>query len=275
MATPARILVVDDEAGIRFFLEEVLTGDGYEVQAVESGEAALERIAHETFDLALLDLRMKGIGGIEVLTALRRQSPGTAAIVLTAHGSLETAVEALREGAHDYLFKPCKTADLRESVRAALVKRRREQRQRELLADLERTLAQNLDEIRATVAPPPGVPDPGPEPGAGAQRPEAQEGLVMDHIRHTVTLNGRPLQLSPTEFRTLAYLAGQAPRVVGAQELLREVQGYECEPYEARDMARYQIHRIRQKARCAAGEEDLIVTVRGFGYRLGVKASSV
>ncbi|MEE8392054.1 MAG: response regulator [Anaerolineae bacterium] len=120
------ILVVDDEPGIRFFLEEIFTRDGYQVVAVDSGEAALERIAAQEFDLALIDLQMKGIGGIDVLTALHDQSPDTTAIVLTAHGSMETAVEALRQGAHDYLFKPCKADDLRESVRAGLLKRQRE-----------------------------------------------------------------------------------------------------------------------------------------------------
>jgi DNA-binding response OmpR family regulator len=271
MTTPTRILVVDDEAGIRFFLEEALARDGYEVLAVDSGEAALERIAAETFDLALIDLRMKGIGGIEVLTALHRQSPSTAAIVLTAHGSLETAVEALRQGAHDYLFKPCKTADLRDSVRAALTKRRREQRQRELLAELERTLAQNLEEIRATVATPSDVPRPDlPGPAGAAHRPEAQNRLVVDQTRHTITLDGRLLDLSPIEFGLLAYLASQAPRVVGPQELVRQVQGYECEPYEARDMVRYHVYRIRQKARRCAGEGEIIVNVRGVGYTLGV-----
>jgi DNA-binding response OmpR family regulator len=276
MMEPARILVVDDEAGIRFFLEEALAGDGHEVLAVDSGEAALERIAAETFDLALIDLRMKGIGGVEVLAALRRQSPGTAAIILTAHGSLETAVEALRQGAHDYLFKPCQLADLRASVRAALIKCRREQRQQELLAELERTLAHHLDEIRATTAAPSGVQSPAASPPpAGAAHPEVLAGLIVDGVRHTITLDGRPLDLSPTEFGLVAYLAGQAPRVVGPQELLREVQGYDCERYEARDIVRYHVHRIRQKARRCAGEGELIVTVRGVGYTLGVPSTTL
>jgi two-component system OmpR family response regulator len=270
MSTPPRILVVDDEAGIRFSLEEVLTGDGYQVRTVDSGEAALECIASETFDLAVIDLKMPGIGGIEVLAALRRQSPATVAIVLTAHGSLDTAVEALRQGAHDYLFKPCSMADLRESVHVALVKRQHEQRQRELLAELERTMAQNLQEIRAAVAPPPdGLP-----PVVPASRPEprvnAARGLVVDATRHIITLEGQPLDLSPTEFNVLAYLAREAPRVVNAKELIHAVQGYNCDAYEARDLVRYHVYRIRRIAKCAAGRADVIVTVRGVGYTLGV-----
>jgi DNA-binding NtrC family response regulator len=119
----ARILVVDDDAGVRFFLEELLTSEGYDVVTVESGEAALERIAVQKFELALIDLRMKGMGGIEVLAALRERSPSTITIILTAHGSVETAIEALRQGAHDYLLKPCTAGQLRESVRTGLLKR--------------------------------------------------------------------------------------------------------------------------------------------------------
>jgi len=119
----AKILVVDDDAGVRFFLKELLTSEGYDVVTVESGEAALERIAVQEFELALIDLRMKGIGGIEVLTALRERSPNTIAIILTAHGSMETAIEALRQGAHDYLLKPCTAGQLRKSVRTGLLRR--------------------------------------------------------------------------------------------------------------------------------------------------------
>ena len=126
MNSKATVLIVDDEAGVRFSLAGVLTHSGYQVVTADSGEAALERIAAQEFDLALIDLKMKEIGGIEVLSTLRQQSPNTIAIVLTAHGSLETATEALRQGAHDYLFKPCKVAKLQESVRMGLLKRQQE-----------------------------------------------------------------------------------------------------------------------------------------------------
>lgn len=155
MKTPAKILIVDDEETIRCSLEELLTRDGYHVVAVESGESALEQIAAQYFDLALLDLRLGGIGGLEVLAALREQSLDTAVIVLTAHGSMDTAIRALRQGAHDYLLKPCDTASLRETVRTALVKHEREQRQQALLFQVEQSLAASLEEIRSAVVNPP------------------------------------------------------------------------------------------------------------------------
>jgi DNA-binding response OmpR family regulator len=270
MTSIAKILVVDDEIGVRFFLEETLTRDGYQVTAVESGEAALECIVTQEFDLALLDLKMKGVGGIEVLVTLRQQSPDTAVIVLTGHGSLETAVEALRQGAHDYLFKPCKTVELRESVRTGLLKRRRERRQRELLAQLEHSMSNHLEEIRAAVVEHPPAPSfLSPKPVAEQARFLQRGGLIVDFMRHIVTLSGRLLELSPTEFGLLAYLISEAPRVISPQELVREVQGYESEPWEARDLVRYHVYRIRRKIKAVTGRADVIRTVRGVGYTIG------
>jgi len=278
----ANILVVDDDAGVRFFLEEVLTRDGHQVVAVESGEAALECIATQEFDLALIDLMMKGIGGMEVLAALRRQSPGTAVIVLTAHASLETAVEALRQGAHDYLFKPCKTVELRESVRTGLLKRQRELKRHEILAQLERSLTSSLEEIRATArVSSPAVEPPAPPRPARVSSPAVAEptveqarflergGVIVDFMRHVITLDGHLLELSPTEFDLLAYLVSEAPRVISPQELVREVQGYESEPWEARDLVRYHVYRIRRKIKASTGRTDVIRTVRGVGYTVG------
>jgi DNA-binding response OmpR family regulator len=231
--------------------------------------ARMECIAKEQFDLALLDLRMKGIGGMEVLAAFRQQSPDTAVIVLTAHGSLETAVEALRKGAHDYLFKPCKTAELRESVRTGLRKRQREVRQRELLDLLERSLSGHVEEIRAAAAeqptaPPPAVTELAEEEGRFLRH----GGLIADLMRHVITLDGHLLELSSTEFGLLAYLIGEAPRVVSPQELVREVQEYESESWEASDTIRSHIYHIRQKMEAAAGRSDVIRTARGAGYAI-------
>ena len=264
------ILVVDDDPSVRFYLEQALTRVGYRVAAVGSGEAALELIASQEFDLALLDLQLGGIGGMEVLAKLRQRSPETAVIVLTAHASLETAVEALRQGARDYLFKPCKTARLRESVRAALVKRQREVQQRDLLAQLEQTLTNSLAVIQATVQEelvPTAIPA---SRSAGEQTRFIEwQGLILDTERHMFTLDDQLLELSPTEFSMLVYLIGEAPRVVSAQELVREVQGYESERWEARDVVRYHVYRIRRKVKEATGCTGLIRTVRGVGYAMG------
>lgn len=254
-----KTLVVDDHEGTRFFLEEMLVRDGHQVVAVESGEAALELIAVQEFDLALIDLRLTGIGGMEVLAALRQQSPDTAVIVLTAHGSLATAVEALRQGAHDYLFKPVNVVELRESVRTGLLKRQGKLQQRELLTQLKRYLAGGLG----------GVAAPTERPAEDQTRFLKWGRLIVDLMRHVISLDGHILELSPTEFALLTYLASEAPRIIPPQELVRAAQGYECEPWEASQTLRYHIHRIRNKIRQATGHANIIRTVRGVGYTIG------
>ncbi len=264
MLENARILVVDDEPNICLFLKRVLTRDGYDVVAVESGEAALELITQEEFDLALLDLKLKGVGGMEVLTALSQHAPDTAVIVLTGYASLDTAVEALRQGAHDYLFKPAKTVKLRESVRTGLLKRERELRRRVLLQQLEDNLSNSLDEIRAAVTSPPSPTPPSEATNNG--RFLKWNEMIVDLMRHVIMVDDILLELSPTEFDLLAYLINEAPRVISPEELVHEVQGYECEPWEASDTIRYHIYRIRRKVNEATGKKDVIKTVRGVGY---------
>ena len=127
----ANMLVVDDDTLVRNYLLQVLTCDGHQVLAVESGEAALECIANQEFDVVLLDLKMDGVGGMEVLTVLRQQWPDTVVILLTGHPTLETVFGALKEGAFDYLFKPCRIAELRESVSKGLLQRQVFLQQRE------------------------------------------------------------------------------------------------------------------------------------------------
>ena len=268
-SSSAKILIVDDEEAIRFTLEELLARDGYQVVAVESGERALAEIAEQAFDLALLDLKLKGIGGMEVLGALREQSLDTAVIVLTAHGSMDTAINALRQGAHDYLLKPSDAATLRESVRTALFKREREQRQRALLLQVEQRLNASLEEIRAAVV----KPSPPLEPvtaEAMAQPPERlQRGdLLIDLAQHNISLDGHNLELSPTEFDILVHLTQQAPNVVSAQDLVSSVLGYACDRFEAADIVRHHIYHIRQKAKASSGRSDIIRTVRAIGYAL-------
>ncbi|MCU0520520.1 MAG: response regulator transcription factor [Anaerolineae bacterium] len=269
VTTPAKILVVDDDDAIRLSLEDLLDRDGYQVRGVASGEQALVQIADERFDLVLLDLRMQGIGGIEVLTALREKALDVAVIVLTAHGSMDTAIDALKQGAHDYLLKPTNTVSLRESVRTALVKREREQRQRALLLQVQQSLTANLEEIRAAVvqsyrAPEPTMTMPTPENPQALMR----GGLVVDLAQHIIDLDGHRLELTPTEFDMLAHLAQEAPNVVDSQALVRHVLGYECDRFEASEIVRHHIHRIRHKATACTGRSDLIRTVRGVGYAL-------
>jgi DNA-binding response OmpR family regulator len=251
LADSPTILVVDDEEGIRYFLERFLTREGYQVVTAPSGEAALARLASTEFDVVLLDLKMKDIDGLDVLADLRQRWPSTSVIILTAHASLESAVEALRRGAHDYLFKPCKTLDLRESIRAGLIKHQEQLQLRRLPANPmgRETPANSLS---------------GPnQSGRFLQR----SGLIVDSIRHVITLDGVLLELSPTEFDILAHLVSEAPRVVSPQELIREVQGYTNDAQEAAETIRSHMYHIRRKMQTATGR-TVVRNVRSIGYTL-------
>ena len=119
-----RILVVDDEAGIREFLVDALAGATFVVDAAESAEAALLTLRRRAYDLLITDLRMPGMSGLELMSQARGEQPELEVIVLTAHGSVESAVEAMRLGAFDYLQKPVESPEaLRLVVDRALERR--------------------------------------------------------------------------------------------------------------------------------------------------------
>ncbi len=114
------ILVVDDEKSQREILEMILSGEGYDVTTAASGEAALRIQRERRFDLALTDLKMTGMDGIELLSKLLAYDSSIIVILLTAHGSIDSAKEALRRGAFDYLEKPFERETLLETIRRAL-----------------------------------------------------------------------------------------------------------------------------------------------------------
>src|SRR5688572_1395671 len=119
---PAAILVVDDESGIRSFLADVLSEAGHEVETASNASEALQRLQDHPFDLLFLDLRMPGeLQGMDVLRRARAQWPELQVIVLTAHGTIAMAVEAMRLGAFDFAEKPLDSpAELRRLAARAL-----------------------------------------------------------------------------------------------------------------------------------------------------------
>ena len=117
----ARVLVADDEQGVRAFLADALAAAGHDVVEAEDGEAALRRVLTEPFDLLVTDLSMPRMDGMELLRRTRRERPGVAVLVLTAHGSIGGAVEAVKLGAFDYLEKPIESpAALRQIAARAI-----------------------------------------------------------------------------------------------------------------------------------------------------------
>jgi CheY-like chemotaxis protein len=119
-----RVLIVDDEGNIRLTLSRSLESLGMEIQTAVNGEEALEKLQEDEFELLLLDLKMPGIDGMEVLHQVQERWPKTRVIVITAHGSIDSAVEAMKLGAVDFIQKPFSPSEIRELVTKVL---RREQ----------------------------------------------------------------------------------------------------------------------------------------------------
>ena len=117
-----RILIVDDELSMREFLDILLSGEGYIVDSAESGSAAVEKIANNSYHIVMTDIQMPGIGGIEVLKKAKEYSPNTEVIMMTAYASAETAVDAMKAGAYDYVSKPFKVDEIKIIIRNAIEK---------------------------------------------------------------------------------------------------------------------------------------------------------
>lgn len=261
----SKILVVDDERSIRLVLERLLKSEGYDVVTAESGEKAIELT--ESFDLALLDINLGyGPSGIDVLEHLHTNHPDTVVILLTGQAALETAVAALRRGAHDYLFKPCQPEEIRASVRKGLAKKQKLKSREQLINRLEKDILSTIQEFRSV---------------SQAELPQAQPPttkretslytagrVTIDIARHIALIDQTTLQLSPIEFDLLKFLVKEAPQVVTPQQLVRAIHAYDADPMEASSVIRTHIYRIRQKVKEFSGTDDIIRTVRGVGYAI-------
>jgi DNA-binding NtrC family response regulator len=106
-----KILVVDDEEGMREFLTYMLEGESYEVSTATSGLEALEKVRHQEFALVLADIKMPGIDGLELLRRIKEIDEQAVVIVMTAYASLDTAIKAIKFDAYDYLVKPFADTD--------------------------------------------------------------------------------------------------------------------------------------------------------------------
>ena len=122
--TPAHLLVVDDDPITINLLREVLSKEGYEVTTALSGEEAIVQGTDHLFDMVITDVRMGDKDGVDVLRSFKKIAPETTVIMITAFGSIETAIEAIREGAFDYISKPFKLEEIKITVQRALEQRR-------------------------------------------------------------------------------------------------------------------------------------------------------
>lgn len=257
MIQQSRILIVDDEPNVRFILERTLNKEGYLLDTASDGREAIEKINRGTYDLLLLDLQMRPINGMEVLNAIRARDPDTVVIILTAHSTIESAVDALRLGAFDYLFKPAEPETIRVRVQEGL-KQRQQVRYHQHLLNQMSTLRAMLMDLEA-------------ESGHLEQLQDSSRfltsGKLLIDLHHRVaTLNGQWLNLTTTEFNLLVSLVQHAPEPVSPRQLVIQALEYDTGEAEARENIKYHIHHLRRKLEKDPLRPRMIRTVRYKGY---------
>jgi len=135
----ANLLVVDDDLSMREMLEVMLRSDGYNVECAEDGTKAIRMLKKKAYDLILCDIRMMPVGGLEVLREAKKRSPETVVIMISAFATTETAVEAMREDAYDYIPKPFNVDEVKQTIRNALERRTLKHEKEILDAELKET----------------------------------------------------------------------------------------------------------------------------------------
>lgn len=237
----AKILIVDDEQVVRKTLAEILRKEGFQVSEVDSGQAALSTLQSEAFDAMVLDLKMPGMGGMEVLRQLVDLLPDLAVIVLTAHGTMDSAIESIRYRVFDYLLKPVDPKDVVARIHEAL---RRKSFGMKGVQDERSNGRMHVEHL----------------PG----------GAMLFWDKRQIRWETGDLSLTPTEARLLRTLFDRRNEMVTHAELVFLIQGYRIDTEEAAKILRPVVSRLRHKLTVVPGWDDRIKNVRGAGYVLEI-----
>ncbi|MFH1523522.1 MAG: response regulator transcription factor [Chloroflexota bacterium] len=236
----ANLLVVDDEPVERQTLTDILRLEGYHVSAIANGEAVVDFIRSNSVELIVLDLRMPGMNGLEVIKVVNQIDPDIEIILLTAHGSMESAIEALRSKIHDYLLKPASPVQILESVSRGLARREKRIKARE-----NQQSDADADDNEIVVL---------------------GDGTVIDFGRRLVRSDSQAVFLTPAEGRLLRIFVENVGKVFMHRELVLLVQHYPTTQQEAPEILRPLVSRLRQKLADIPTLMRRIVSVRGTGY---------
>jgi two-component system OmpR family response regulator len=228
-ATKRRILVVEDDAGIRTLLGSTLRLAGYEARAASGGTEAIEEVRRFRPDLLILDVMLPGMDGYEVTRALRAAGSPTPVLFLSALGQAADRVTGLSAGGDDYLTKPFNVEELLLRIRGI------------------------LNRLHPA------------DSGGLSSEPSLRYGdLTLDREAHEVRRGEHRIHLTPTEFRLLAYLLSSPNQVMTKKQIIEHVWGYDFTG-DIRIVDTY-IRYVRLKIDCF--DPPLVQTVRGIGYRL-------
>ncbi len=233
------ILVVDDEESMRYFLRKTLRREGYDVLEAEDGPAAIEAAHARTPDIALLDIRMPGMDGVALMRALRATLPHLPVVLMTAYGSVENALQAMKQGATDYVTKPFRVDEIRTTVAKALGVDGGAARP-PTVRDMARA---HTTEPAGAAAPRP--PAPTSPPPAAAPRPavETPERGLVPWLRERVAARGLPSPGSAASGDAPLRDVVRMAELVYADELLRLTGGNVSRAAEIAGITRPNMHR--------------------------------
>ncbi len=234
----AKILIVDDEEIARITLAEIIRLEGHEIKAVGSGEEAVELLRSEPFDVMILDLKMGGMGGMDVIRAVINSMSDLSIIVLTAHSTIDSAIQAIRYRVHDYLLKPVSPEQVLASLNDAL-RKKNGKAPNKIAEQTGRSKTESL-------------------PG----------GAMLTWDKRQISWQGGSLSLTPTEARLMKILFERRNEMVTHTDLVYLIQGYTIESEEAAKILRPVVSRLRQKLSGVPHWGDRIKNVRGSGYVL-------
>jgi len=237
----SNILVVDDENVARQSLTDILKLEGYNVASASNGQAAVEYVRAHPVDLMIVDLRMPGMDGLEVVQVVNQMAPDTEVVLLTAFASTDSAVQALRLRIHDYLIKPAAPAQVIASVKKGLARR---------TAKLQvKSGAAESAEIDET-----------------AIEHKLKDGTIVDLSRRQIRSGKKVEHLTPAEGRLLHILMENPEKVFSHRELVLLVQGYDTSQREAPEILRPLVSRLRHKLEKFPALSERVASVRGTGY---------
>jgi DNA-binding response OmpR family regulator len=236
----SNILVVDDEPVARQSLTDILKLEGHNVTSAPNGQSAVEHVRTHPIDLMIVDLRMPGMDGLEVVQVVNQISPDTEVILLTAFGSTETAIQALRLRIHDYLLKPASPAQVLASVKKGLARRSSRSRVSAIAVNTD------VDEAVEVFS--------------------LKDGTTVDLSRRQIKHKNKVEHLTPAEGRLLRILIENEGKVFSHRELVLLVQGYDTTQREAPEILRPLVSRLRHKLDQFPSLSERVVSVRGTGY---------
>ncbi|HEV7176711.1 MAG TPA: response regulator transcription factor [Solirubrobacteraceae bacterium] len=224
---PGRILIVEDDATHRYAISRLLEKDGFSVDVVDDGQAGLDAARAGEYDVVLLDWTLPNVSGIDVCRTLRAESP-VPIIMLSARGTEAERVLGLELGADDYVTKPFSSAELVSRIRSLM----------------RRRAIDTSDDRRLRII----------------------GGVALDLVRHSATVDGRPVAFTPTEFRLVSLLSSEPERVFSREEIMRHL----WQSAFVGDTRNVDVHvrNVRRKIEGDPAQPERLVTVRGVGYQL-------